>query len=47
MCIRDRYEGLKSDETQLGRVLKGLGTLRSEGKMYYSPLVGAVSYTHL
>ena len=39
-----QYEGLKSDETQLGRGLKGLGTLRSEGKMYYSPLVGEVDY---
>jgi hypothetical protein len=39
-----QYEGLKSDETQLGRGLKGLGTLRSEGKMYYSPLVGEMDY---
>ena len=39
-----QYEGLKSDETRLGRGLKGLGTLRSEGKMYYSPLVGEMDY---
>lgn len=39
-----QYEGLKSDETQIGRGLRGLGTQRSEGKMYYSPLVGEMDY---
>lgn len=39
-----QYERLKNDETMFGRGLRGFGTQRSEGKMYYSPLVGELDY---